>query len=115
MKFVRQDSHRFSKIGKNRRKLQKWRKPKGRHSKIRQKRRSYPTSPTVGHKSPKKQEGKIKNLTPIKIENSSQLQKVAEKNIIILSGKLGAKKKIELIKKAAEKNLKILNLKDNKK
>ena len=38
-KFLRRDSVRFSKIGKNRKKIQKWRKPKGRDSKMRLKRK----------------------------------------------------------------------------
>ena len=35
--FLRVDSARYSKLGKGRRKLQKWRKPKGRDNKMREK------------------------------------------------------------------------------
>ena len=115
MKFIRQDSNRFSKIGKGRKKLQKWRKPKGRDSKMRLKRKSYPTSPTVGHKSPKKETGKIKGLTPILVSNEKDIQTITKDNIAIVSKRLGAKKKIELIKQIKEKNLNILNKKETKK
>jgi len=53
-KFIRQESRRYSKLGSRRKKLQKWRKPKGRDSKMRLNMASHSASPTVGHKSPKK-------------------------------------------------------------
>jgi large subunit ribosomal protein L32e len=114
-KFIRQDYMRYSKIGKGRKKLQKWRKPKGRDSKMREKRRSYPSSPTVGRKSPKAQTGKINNKTPILIKNQKDLNKLSSQNIAIISKRLGARKKLEIIKQAKEKDLPILNLHGAKK
>lgn len=114
-KFIRQDVSRYSKLGKNRKKLQKWRKPKGRDSKMRLKRKSYPATVSIGYSSNKKLSGKIENLTPTLIKNQKDLEKATKENIIIISGKLGAKKKLEFIKQAQEKKLKILNIKENKK
>src|SRR3989344_779726 len=105
-KFIRQDSWRYSRIGKNRKKLQKWRKPKGRHSKIREKRFSYPSWPMVGYKGVRKELGKINGKIPCLVYNIEDLER-ANKNSIIIIGKVGAKKKLEIIKKANEKNMQI--------
>ena len=109
-KFLRQDTSRYSKIGKNRKKLQKWRKPKGRHSKMRNKRKSYPASPSIGYKSSRKEIGKIDNLYPKIVNNLEELNSVTKEHIVILSSKLGAKKKLTLIKRASELNIPIENL-----
>ena len=108
-KFIRQEAKRHSKLGKNRKKLQKWRKPKGRDSKMREKRKGYSKSPTVGNKTPRKNLKKT-----ILIHNQKEINSV-DKNASIILARVGAKKKLELIKHAREKNLKILNVKENKK
>lgn len=104
-KFFRQDYMRHLKLGKKRKKLQKWRKPKGRHSKMREKRKGYPNAPGIGYKIPKSE---IKTFTLI--NNLKDLNKPISSQII-LSGKLGAKKRIEIIKKASSMRLKIHNIK----
>mgnify|MGYP001596549827 FL=1 len=114
-KFLRQDISRYSKLGSGRKKLQKWRKPKGRHSKMRQRRRSYPSHPSLGHKRARSQYKKIKDKLPILVSNKSDLSKIKKENAIILSGRLGARKKIEIINKAEEMKLQILNMKGEKK
>jgi large subunit ribosomal protein L32e len=75
-KFIRQDSNRYSKIGKKRKALQKWRKPKGRDSKMRLHRFSYPVSPSVGYKKSRKDSGKINGLLPVRVSNSQELEKL---------------------------------------
>lgn len=109
-RFLRQDTSLFFKLGRGRRKLQKWRKPKGRHSKMRQKRKSYPASPSIGYRKNLKERGKINDFFPLLIENLSDLNKAKKENMLILSSRLGAKKKLEIIKKAEEKKIKILNV-----
>ena len=109
-RFVRQDSKRYSKIGKNRKKLQKWRKPKGRDSKMRLRRKSYPRTVSTGYKNKKSESGKINGKLPILVHNLSDLKKVGKNNSVILSSRVGAKKKIEIIKVANEKNMLILNI-----
>lgn len=110
-KFVRQESVRYSKLGKRRKKLQKWKRPKGRDSKMRLKRKSRPATVSVGYKNAKKESGKIKGLSPVLVHNLKELDK-AGKNSIIIIAKIGAKKKMELIKSAEEKKIKILNVKE---
>ncbi|MBS3071792.1 50S ribosomal protein L32e [Candidatus Pacearchaeota archaeon] len=113
-RFVRQDSHRHFKLGRGRKKIQRWRRPRGRHSKMRKARKSYPASPTVGYRTERKQRGLIKGLKPLLVRNIRDLRS-ANGRAVIFASKLGAKKKIDLLKKAEEMKLKILNVKGDKK
>jgi large subunit ribosomal protein L32e len=108
-KFVRRDSHRFSKIGKNRKKLQKWRGAKGRDNKIRLSRKGYPKAPSVGYKKEKS-----KMIKQFLIYNLNDLEK-ADKNSQVIIANIGARKKIEIVKKALEMKLSISNFKEAKK
>lgn len=108
-KFIRRDSIRYSKLGKNRKKLQKWRRPKGRDNKMRERHAGYPKRPSVGYKNEKKESGKIDGKNVVVIYNISDLEKSGKDKSIIL-GKVGAKKKMEIIKKSNELKLKIINL-----
>ena len=108
-KFVRPDTFRFSRLGKNRRKLQKWRRVRGKSNKLRLGRMGYPVVPTIGHKGPRKDAGKVKGLMPKLVHNLAELQDIGKNEGAILA-RIGAKKKLELIKKAEELKIKILNL-----
>jgi len=112
--FVRQDSVRHLKLGKRKKKLRTWRKPKGRDSKMRLSRKSYPKTVSVGYKTQKTQSGKIKGMTPVLVHNLNDLKKV-DKNSIVILARIGAKKKLEIIKAAQESKIKILNLTGAKK
>ena len=107
--FIRRDSNRYSKIGKNRKKLQKWRKPKGRDNKMRERRHGYPKSPSMGYKKPKKEISKIKGKYPKLVYNLKDLDKARKDNIIII-GKVGVKKRLEIIKKVIKMKLTVHNL-----
>ena len=108
-KFLRQDSIRHFRIGMNRKKLQKWRKPKGRHSKMRQKRTGYPRTVSIGYRNNRAERGNIMGMKPILIFNSNQLNSIKKNNIVMIA-KVGAKNKLEIIKKAAEKRIRLANL-----
>jgi large subunit ribosomal protein L32e len=102
--FVRRDTGRYSKLGKGRKKLQRWRKPTGRDNKMRLKRKGYPGRPTVGHKSENP-------IEIIRVSNIGDIEKAAEEKVKkVLLARVGAKKKIDLIKKAKEEKIEILNL-----
>lgn len=107
--FLRSDTRRHLRIGKRRRKLQKWRKPRGRHNKVRKQRFSYPASPRVGYKSPRKESGKINGAIPVRVSNIKELLSVPKGASVILA-RVGAKKKLELIKKANEMKISLLNV-----
>jgi len=108
MKFLRSDTRRHLRLGKRRKKLQKWRRPRGRHSKIRRKRMGYPLKPSPGFKTSLKTSGLIQGLKPILVHNLKELE-AANKNSIVIIARIGAKKKIEILKKAQELKIKIAN------
>ena len=112
--FLRADTFRFKKIGKNRPKLQKWRKPRGKHNKIRRGMAGNPPMPSIGYRGPAKDSGKIKGLIPMLVNNMKELDNATAKNIVIISSRIGAKKKMEMIKKATEMKLKIQNMENKK-
>ena len=102
IKFLRRTSSRLSKLGRKRKAKQVWRKPKGRHNKMREKRRGYPAVVKIGYR-------KGNHKTMITIHNIKELEKSKDRGIIVV-GKIGKKKKIEIAKKAKEKGIKIYNL-----
>lgn len=106
--FIRQDAHKKPKIGF------KWRRPKGIHSKMRLGKRGYRRCVKIGWGSPKK----IKNFdrSGLRIKLISSIKELGDVNPkedgILVSRKIGLKKKIELLKKANEMKITILNIKD---
>ena len=108
-KFLRRDWRRYSKLGKGRKKLQVWRKPKGRDNKMREKRIGYPVIVKIGYSTYKKQRGKIEGKNLIKIFNLEDLKKI-KKNEMGIIGSVGKKKKIEIAKKAEEMKIELYNL-----
>lgn len=112
--FLRAQARRYSKLGKNRKKLHKWRRPKGRHSKMRTHKKGHIQHPSLGLKKPVSSSGKIKNLTPILVHNIKELEQMTKDQIAIIA-KIGTKKKLELIKKAQELRIKLFNVKEEKK
>ena len=112
--FLRADTFRHSRLGKNRKKLQKWRRPRGKHNKLRLKRAGHPPQPGIGYGSPRSEEGRIQGKIPYIVHNLHELEVLSEGSIAILA-RVGAKKKIDLLKKAQELNIPIANLGGRKK
>ncbi len=105
--FLRRNWNRHSKLGRGRKKKQRWKKPRGRDNKMREKRKGYPKVVSTGYKNPDKKQ----NI--VYIQNLKDLEKIKQKNKVLLK-KVGKKKKIEIAKKAKEKGIKIENLNINK-
>lgn len=106
--FYRSD---WQKLGDKR-----WRAPRGMHSKLRRKFRGKVKQPSIGFSSPKLVKGlNRQGLREIIISNLKDLQKITKENAIIISSKVGVKKKLELIKKILELKLSISNLKNPEK
>jgi len=101
-KFLRRSSDRYSKLGIRRKKKQKWRKPTGRHNKMREKRRGYRAVVSIGYGTGRKE-------NKIIIMNIKDLEKIKENQKVIV-GKIGRKNKIEIAKAAKEKKIRIENL-----
>ncbi len=109
MKFKRQDYFRYKKLE------DKWRRPRGRQSKMRKCKGGAGKMPRIGYGTKKEEKGKIKIdgklLNPVLITNLSVLEKIGKNDVGIISSALGLKK-VEKIKKIAkEKGIMILNKK----
>lgn len=108
-KFIRADGMRWARLGKGRKKLQRWRKAEGMHSKIRRRRKGYPTKPLVGFAAPRKEVGKINGLYPVLVHNVPEISALNKSEQIAIIARVGAKKKLDMIKKADELGIKIVN------
>ncbi len=113
MKFLRRNSSRHSKLGKKRKNKQKWRRPTGRHNKMREKKRGYSPIVSVGYKTSKKERTKLKEKNPVIVMNIIDLQKIGKGEIGIV-GNIGKKKKLEIAKKAIEEKITLYNLNPKK-
>ena len=105
-KFHRQHSHAKKKVNSN-----SWRKPKGIYSAQALGLKSRGKTPQPGYGQPKKIRGKHPSgFAEVLVKNSSQLQEIDVKTQAIrLSSTLGLKKKLQIIKEAEAKKIKILN------
>lgn len=108
-RFVRKDWRELSKLGMGRKKKQRWRKPKGRHNKLRAKKRSVGKMPGVGYRSPKSVRGTFQGLTPILIINENQLNNLKQGGMAVMAS-IGLKKKIQIATKAKQLGVKFANL-----
>jgi len=104
-RFRRSDAHRIPRLE------MKWHKPKGGDNKIRRKLRGHPRQPRIGWGSPRAAHG----LSPEGFEQTvvfTEKDLAAVKGACIIARTLGAKKRMILLKKAQEMNLKVLNFQD---
>jgi len=101
--FLRKDWHKKIKLGSTVKKIRRWRAAKGRHNKIRLGTKGNPRRPKIGWSL-----GKGIKSSGIRVENIGQLSKVDKKSSIII-GAVGTKKRKEIIMKANEMGIKILN------
>ena len=112
-KFLRRTSKLHSKLGRKRKKKQVWRKPTGRDNKMKEKRKGRPKVVSVGYKKDKREKGKIEGKKVIRVMNFKDLKRL-KKDMAIILGNIGNKKKIELVKYARENGIKILNVNTKK-
>ncbi len=106
--FKRKDWHKKIKLGSTVKKNRKWRHAYGRHNKIRLGIKGHGPRPKIGYSESKELRGKVEGIEAVRVENVMELARL-EKNQGVIIGSVGAKKKKEIIAKANEMNLKILN------
>jgi len=104
-KFKKQGSGYLKKV------KDRWRKPRGIHSKLRRKEKSKGKLPNVGYRSPKELRGlHPSGMEEVYIQNINDLEKIdPKKQAARLSGKLGKRKKVKIVEKAKEMKIKVLN------
>lgn len=106
--FMKQDAHKKARLSKS------WRKPRGRQSKMRLNTRGYRRGVALGYGSPAVVKGAHPTgFMPVMTHNVEELSSIdAVKEGIIIASSVGKRKKIDIIKKALEMKISVLNLKD---
>ncbi len=89
----------------------RWKRPKGLQSKIRERRKGNPRYIEPGYGSPAAVRGAAaEGLFPVVVSNVGDLSKVGDSHGVVISSTVGLRKKIEIVKAAVERNLKLLNV-----
>jgi large subunit ribosomal protein L32e len=103
--FVRQESWRYDRLAEN------WRKPKGKDNKMRKQKSGMPAIVKVGYRGPRAARGlHPSGYRDNVIHNTPELSKLDPKSDAARIGHtVGKKKRIEIISKATELGIKVLN------
>ena len=107
-KFLRTDWHKKIRLGKGVKKNLKWHGAKGRQNKLRLGRKGRMQRPKVGWGACAESKNQVLGVDAVRVENLKELESVKVGTGVII-GKVGTKKKAEIIKKAGEMKLKVLN------
>jgi len=104
-KFVRQESWRYKRLKPN------WRRPKGIDNKMLEKRKGYPRLVSVGYRGPTIVRGlHPSGYIPVHVANVYELEKIdPNEEAIIIKHTVGERKRMEIIERAEELKIKILN------
>lgn len=104
-KFIRQESWRYDRLAEN------WRKPKGKDNKMRKQKSGMPAIVKVGYRGPRVARGlHPSGYTDNVVHNVAELAKLdPKKDAARLGHTVGKRKRIEIIAKANELGIKVLN------
>ncbi len=108
--FVRTGTRRYKRLSKHRIK-QRWRKPRGRHNKLREKKKSRQRKVEIGYRTEKSGRGMINGKYPLFIRNLRDAEKITSGSLVIIMAKIGKRKRAEIVKKIEEKGGEILKRK----
>jgi large subunit ribosomal protein L32e len=106
--FLRRNTREYSKLGVRRKKLQKWRSPKGRDNKMRLREKGRPRTVEIGYKQDLRTRGKIDDKEVFFIQNMEELKGVHKGSVVML-GRFGSKTKLGMAKIVKDKELKVVN------
>ncbi|MEM2111460.1 MAG: 50S ribosomal protein L32e [Candidatus Bathyarchaeia archaeon] len=109
-KFQRQESWRYKRLKEN------WRRPRGLDSKMRKKVKGWPASPNSGYRGLKKARGlHPSGFKEVMVFNLDDLNSVDPKiEAIRIAHRVGDRKRIEIVNKAKEMGIHILNPREYK-
>ncbi len=104
-KFKRQEHATYKKLG------QKWRKPKGKTSKMRRYEKGKPAMPSIGYGTPKEERGlHPSGYQDVLVSNLKELEDLnPEYQAGRISSTVGGRKKELMLQKAKELGIKIFN------
>ncbi len=103
--FFRKEHYRKKKIGSG------WRKARGLDNKQRLQKRGAPLRPSIGYRGPREARGLHKSgLLPIIVSNVAQLNNVTKELGVIISGKIGDRKRQAILNEIKKKGIALLNL-----
>lgn len=103
--FIRQESWRYDRLAEN------WRKPKGKDNKMRKQKAGVPAIVKIGYRGPKAARGlHPSGYTDNVVHNVSELARLDPKmDAARLGHTVGKRKRVEIIAKATQRGIKILN------
>ena len=125
-KFLRTDWHKKIRLGRGVKKNLKWHAAKGRQNKLRLNRKGRMQRPKVGWGATIETKGFVNGMEAVRVENVAEIEAVARNSVPskkgskdpassgkkgqgIIIAKVGAKKRIDMIAKAKEMRITILN------
>ena len=88
-----------------------WRKPRGRHSKVRVRMRGKRKMPSIGYRNPLEIRGLTRSgYRDVRVSNISDIEKLdPKKERAVIAHGVGRKKRLEILKKAEELRIKVAN------
>ena len=103
--FKRQCWYKYKKLKK------KWVKPRGVDSKLRARKKSRGKAPSVGYRAPRATRGLNRAMMEeARVSNAREVEKIdPKKQMLVIAGTVGRKKRAEILKGAAEKGIKVKN------
>jgi large subunit ribosomal protein L32e len=104
-KFVRPESWRYVRLHPE------WRKPKGLDNKVRKSIKGWPRRVKVGYRGPAKARGyHPSGSVDVLVHNPAQLDDlIPEKDSVRIGRRVGARKRAQIMKRASELGLRVLN------
>ncbi len=105
--FKRQESWRYIRVKPN------WRKPKGKSSRMRRRIKGWPKLVSVGYGNKKELRGlHPSGHQPVIVHNINELEKInKDTQAVVIAHTVGERKKLQILEKAKELGLKVLNRK----
>ncbi|MBI2664737.1 hypothetical protein HYX10_05365 [Candidatus Woesearchaeota archaeon] len=105
--FQTQDSWKLKRLPRT------WRHPKGHHSKMRHNIKGNPKMPSQGYRRPEEERYMHPSGIQTALVHSPAEVQNASKQGIIIASTVGIKKRLQMLKEAAAKKLKVLNVAEN--
>lgn len=107
--FKRHDSHKKKSYPSS------WRKPRGRHSRMRLEKKGAPKKVKIGYRTPKKIRGKHPSgYEEVLVYNTSDLEDInPDEEAVRIASKVGERKRETIVEKAEELEIKVFNPGEN--